>query len=139
MKDIDVFVVQNIHKILAILILPTLGLTEGADTIRLAKTLYLLGRGESYETLLDLGTVVMNRVDSPWYPDTVMGVLNQPQQFACGTLYDDESLRAARAVMMGARTLPADVVCYGALDATQPLREDTLFTTSGGYGFYTAQ
>ena len=68
--------------ILAILILPTLGLTEGADTIRLAKTLYLLGRGESYETLLDLGTVVMNRVDSPWYPDTVMGVLNQPQQFA---------------------------------------------------------
>ena len=125
--------------ILAILILPTLGLTEGADTIRLAKTLYLLGRDESYETLLDLGTVVMNRVDSPWYPDTVMGVLNQPQQFACGTLYDDESLRAARAVMMGARTLPADVVCYGALDATHPLREDTLFTTSGGYGFYTAQ
>ena len=125
--------------ILAILSLPTLGLTEGADTIRLAKTLYLLGRGESYETLLDLGTVVMNRVDSPWYPDTVMGVLNQPQQFACGTLYDDESLRAARAVMMGARTLPADVVCYGALDATQPLREDTLFTASGGYGFYTAQ
>ena len=125
--------------ILAILILPTLGLTEGADTIRLAKTLYLLGRDESYETLLDLGTVVMNRVDSPWYPDTVMGVLNQPQQFACGTLYDDESLRAARAVMMGARTLPADVVCYGALDATQPLREDTLFTISGGYGFYTAQ
>ncbi len=125
--------------ILAILILPTLGLTEGADTIRLAKTLYLLGRGESYETLLDLGTVVMNRVDSPWYPDTVMGVLNQPQQFACGTLYDDESLRAARAVMMGARTLPADVVCYGALDATQPLREDTLFATSGSYGFYTEQ
>ena len=125
--------------ILAILILPTLGLTEGADTIRLAKTLYLLGRDESYETLLDLGTVVMNRVDSPWYPDTVMGVLNQPQQFACGTLYDDESLRAARAVMMGARTLPADVVCYGTLDATQPLREDTLFTISGGYGFYTAQ
>ena len=88
--------------ILAILILPTLGLTEGADTIRLAKTLYLLGRGESYETLLDLGTVVMNRVDSPWYPDTVMGVLNQPQQFAWGTLYDEESRRAARAVMPNA-------------------------------------
>ena len=33
----------------------------------------------------------------------------------------------------------ADVVCYGELDATQPVREDTMFTTSGGYGFYTAQ
>ncbi len=125
--------------ILAILILPGLGLTEGTDTMRLAKTLYLLGRGESYETLLDLGTVVMNRVDSPWYPDTVLGVLTQAQQFPCGTLYDEEALKAARAVMMGQRTLPADVVCYGALDATQPLRDDTLYSTSGNYGFYTAQ
>ena len=118
---------------------PSVCFTEDRDTVRLARTIYALGKEESYETKLALGTVVMNRVDSPWYPDTVMGVLNQPQQFACGTLYDDESLRAARAVMMGARTLPADVVCYGTLDATQPLREDTLFTTSGVYGFYTAQ
>ena len=125
--------------VLTLLALPVLGLTEGSDTIRLAKTLYLLGKGENYETLLDLGTVVMNRVDSPWYPDTVMEVLNEPQQFACGTLYDAESLRAAQAVMMGKRTLPADVVCYAALDATQPLREETLVATSGNYGFYTAQ
>lgn len=125
--------------ILAILILPGLGLTEGADTIRLAKTLYMLGRGEDYETMLDLGTVVMNRVDSPWYPDTVMGVLNQSQQFPCGTLYDEVSLKAARAVMMGQRTLPQDVLCYGALDATQPLREETLYSVSGSYGFYTMQ
>ena len=125
--------------VLAALLVPSVSFTEDRATIRLARTIYALGRNESYETKLALGSVVMNRVDSPWYPDTVMGVLNQPQQFACGTLYDDESLRAARAVMMGARTLPADVVCYGALDATQPLREDTLFTTSGGYGFYTAQ
>lgn len=125
--------------ILAILVLPGLGLTEGADTIRLAKTLYILGKGESYETMLDLGTVVMNRVESPWYPDTVMGVLNQSQQFPCGTLYDEESLKAARAVMMGQRTLPADVVCYSPLDATHPLRADTLYSTRGAYGFYTMQ
>ena len=85
--------------ILAILILPTLGLTEGADTIRLAKTLYLLGRGESYETLLDLGTVVMNRVDSGWFPNDLNGVLSQQQQFPAGTRYDSESLRAAHAVI----------------------------------------
>ena len=125
--------------LVGLLILPGLGLTEGDDTIRLAKTLYTLGKGESYETLLDLGTVVMNRVDSPWYPDTVYGVLTQPHQFACGTLYDELAYRAAREVMMGKRTLPPDALLYAALDASAQPDAETLVARSGGYGFYSAR
>ena len=124
--------------LLGLMILPRLGLMEGEDTIRLAKTLYTLGKGERYETMLDLGTVVMNRVESPWYPDTVMGVLRQPHQFPCGTLYDEASYQAARAVMMGRRTLPADAVNYRAADAAaQPAGE--LIRVSGNYEFRTGE
>ena len=123
--------------LLGLMALPRLGLMEGEDTIRLAKTIYTLGKGEAYETLLDLGTVVMNRVDSPWYPDTVMDVLRQPHQFPCGTLYDEASYRAARAVMMGRRTLPADAVTYRAMDASAP-PEGELIRESGRFEFRAA-
>ena len=124
--------------LLGLMALPRLGLMEGEDTIRLAKTIYALGKGEAYETLLDLGTVVMNRVDSPWYPDTVMGVLREPHQFACGTLYDETCYQAARAVMMGRRTLPPDAVNYRALDASAPAEGGEAVKVSGNYEFRTA-
>ena len=122
--------------LVAMLILPGLGLTEGDDTIQLARTLYTLGRDESYDTLLMLGTVVMNRVDSPWYPDSVSEVLGEPHQFPHGTLYDERSLEAAREVMMGRRTLPGEITSFSALDASSLPDETTLYTTSGNYGFY---
>lgn len=122
--------------LLALFILPGLGLTEGDDTIQLARTIYTLGRDESYETKLMIGTVVMNRVENPWYPDTVREVLGQPHQFAHGTLYDDQSLQAAREVMMGRRELPAAVVELRRGDGEEPLSDNKLYTVSGSYGFY---
>jgi len=122
--------------LLALFILPGLGLTEGDDTIQLARTIYTLGRDESYETKLMIGTVVMNRVENPWYPDTVREVLGQPHQFAHGTLYDDQSLQAAREVMMGRRELPAAVVELRRVDGEESLSDNKLFTVSGSYGFY---
>lgn len=122
--------------LLALFILPGLGLTEGDDTIQLARTIYTLGRDESYETKLMIGTVVMNRVENPWYPDTVREVLGQPHQFVHGTLYDDQSLQAAREVMMGRRELPAAVVELRRVDGEESLSDKKLFTVSGSYGFY---
>ena len=117
--------VMAVLLLLGLMALPRLGLMEGEDTIRLAKAIYTLGKGEAYETLLDLGTVVMNRVDSPWYPDTVMGVLRQPHQFPCGTMYDEASYQAARAVI------------YRAADASAP-PEGELLRTSGRFEFRAA-
>ena len=119
-----------------LLVLPSLGLTEGDDTMQLAKTIYTLGRDESYETKLMIASVVMNRVENPWYPDTVKEVLNQPHQFPRGTLYDEDSLKAAREVMMGRRTLPADVVIYAALDDAREQDAEKLCVSSGNFGFY---
>lgn len=121
--------------LVAILVLPGLGVTEGDDTIQLARTMYTLGRDESYETLLMIGSVVMNRVESPWYPDSVSDVLNQPHQFAHGTMYDERSLEAAREVMMGKRVLPGRILEYAALDSSS-LPDGEQYIASGNYGFY---
>ena len=123
--------------LVALFILPGLGLTEGDDTIQLARTIYTLGRDESYETKLMIGTVVMNRVENPWYPDTVREVLGQPHQFAHGTLYDDQSLQAAREVMMGRRELPAGVVELRTVETGDLSSDEKLYIISGRYGFYT--
>lgn len=123
--------------LVALIVFPGLGLTEGDDTIQLARTLYTLGRDESFETKLMIGSVIMNRVESPWFPDNIKEVIGQPHQFPHGTRYDEESLQAAREIMMGRRTLPGNVVYYSTLDSQNQFAEGTLFTTSGDYGFFT--
>lgn len=123
--------------LVAILIVPGLGVTEGDDTIQLARVMYTLGRDESYETLLMIGTVVANRVDSPWFADSVSEVLGEPHQFPHGTRYDERSLRAAREVMMGLRTLPENVLYVYARDASVLPDESNCYVLSGNYGFYT--
>jgi len=121
--------------LVGLLVLPGLGITEGDDTVQLARTLYTLGRDESYETLLMLGSVVMNRVESPWYPDTVQEVLGEPHQFPRGMRYDDRSLNVARKLMMGYRALPSDVLYYSVSDASIPPNKK-VHSISGNYTFY---
>ena len=57
--------------VLILIVYPSLGITEDVETVMLAKTLYTLCRDESYDTMLAMGTVVMNRVDSPFFPDNI--------------------------------------------------------------------
>jgi N-acetylmuramoyl-L-alanine amidase len=122
------------------MILPGLGLSEGDDTIQLARVLYTLGQQEDYSTLLMLGGVVMNRVDSPWFPDSVSEVIGEPHQFPHGMLYDDRSLQAAREIMRGRRALPKNVVYFIRTDAQYNAYEYdeniTKYITSGDYIFY---
>ncbi len=126
--------------LVVLLMLPGLGMSEGDDTISLARTLYTLGQNEEYDTLLMLGSVVMNRVDSPWFPDSVEEVLGQPHQFPHGMIYDDRSLKAAREIMMGRRTLPDDVVYFVRSDTQYNAYEYdenvTEYVSSGEYIFY---
>ena len=81
--------------LLACALIPSVGFTEDRDTVLLARTLYALGKNESYATKLALGTVVMNRLENNWFADSLGEVLNDQQQFPAGSRYDDESLRAA--------------------------------------------
>lgn len=118
--------------------IPVSSFTEDSATVRLARTIYALAADEDYATKLDIATVVMNRVESPWYPSTLEEVLTQQQQFPCGSRYDDESLAAAHEVLAGTRTLEADVIAYQAKDATAP-RADEACDESGNYNFYTTE
>lgn len=126
--------------LILLLILPGLGMSEGDDTIALARTLYTLGQNEDYDILLMLGSVVMNRVDSPWFPDSVEEVLEEPHQFPHGMLYDERCLQAAREIMMGRRVLPNDVVYFVRSDAQYNAYEYdeniSKYDCAGSYIFY---
>ncbi len=52
----------------------------------LMRAMYFESIRSSQEGLLAVGTVVMNRVDSPKFPSSVCGVVGQHKQFAPGVL-----------------------------------------------------
>jgi len=119
-------------------LVPSVSYTEDEDTVLLARTIYALGKSESYETKLAIGTVVMNRVENVWFADTLGGVLEEQHQFPAGSRYDDESLQAAHAVLAGERVLSASALYYQPLDAAQQWNSGDLVETVGGYGFYSS-
>ena len=119
-------------------LVPSVSYTEDEDTVLLARTIYALGKSESYETKLAIGTVVMNRVENVWFADTLGEVLEEQHQFPAGSRYDDESLQAAHAVLSGERVLSASALYYQPLDAAQQWNPGDLVETVGGYSFYSS-
>jgi len=87
------------------------------DTVHLARTLYALGGGGTEEEMLVIGSVLVNRLAHPQYPDTLREILIQEDKPLRGMIYDKHSMHAARALLMGTRALPPDIV---ALDTVQP-------------------
>ena len=124
--------------LLACALIPSVGFTEDSNTVQLARTIYALGRNEAYEVKLALGSVVMNRVESPWFADSLGEVLSDQQQFPAGSRYDDDSLKAAHAVLTGERTLDASALYYQAADASASWGENNRIASAGNYNFYSA-
>lgn len=125
----------GILLLLITMMIPHVSFTEDNDTILLAKSLYALAREESYETKLALGTVVMNRVQSPWFGETLGDVLNEQHQFPIGSRYDAESLSAAHDVLSGVWVLEDETLYYQANDASDPMTDKTPVKTIGAYTF----
>lgn len=124
--------------LLACMFIPSVSFTEDKDTVLLARTIYALGKDESYATKLALGSVVMNRVESPWFADSLGEVLADQQQFPAGKRYDDASLQAAHELISGVRALEADALYYQYADSTAWDDAD-LVHCSGSYNFYSEQ
>lgn len=122
--------------LLVCVLVPSTSFTEDRDTVLLARVIYALGRDESYDTKLALGTVVMNRVENAWFASDLGDVLEEQHQFPSGSRYDAESLQAAHAVLSGTRSLPASALYYRSTDAATPWSAEHLVKTVGGYGFY---
>ena len=120
----------------AFMFVPSVSFTEDRDTVQLARAIYALGTSESYDTKLALGTVVMNRVENPWFANDLGEVLRDQQQFPAGSRYDDDSLRAAHAVLSGKRSLPDSALYYQAADASLAWGDANRVDSVGGYNFY---
>ena len=52
-----------------------------SDLYLMAKAIYAEGRGESYTGQVAIGAVIMNRVKSPSFPNSISGVVYQPGAF----------------------------------------------------------
>ena len=121
--------------VIAYALIPKAGFTEDEETLRLARVIYALAREESYETKLAIGTLAMNRVNSPWFGNTLGDVLAEQHQFPSGNRYDDRSLAAAHDVLSGRRVLDAACVYYQP-KTVSIRRSDTPVQTVGSYAFY---
>lgn len=83
------------------------------DLYFLAKIIEAEAQDESYEGKVGVGSVVMNRIEDSWFPDSVIGVIFQSYngsfQFTpvtTGRIYEispsEESLKAAKEALTGA-------------------------------------
>ena len=73
----------------------------------LAKTIYAEGRGEPYTGQVAIGAVVLNRVRSPEFPNTISGVVYQRHAFTAvsdgqiNLTPDDKAMKAAKDALNG--------------------------------------
>lgn len=78
-----------------------------SDTYLLARCIYAEARGESYTGQVAVGAVVLNRVASPDFPNTIAGVIYQRHAFTAvsdgqiNLTPNDTALSAARDAMNG--------------------------------------
>lgn len=122
--------------ICAIVLSPAASSTEDNETALLARALHALAGGEEYGTLLAVGSVMLNRVGSPAFADTLEGVLEQTGALAGGG-YDAESLSAARELLGGVRALPEGVLYLKREDSSVCWNSDGFYKQLGGFQFFT--
>jgi|GEM_PF-3481408 len=74
------------------------------DILLIAKLIWEEARGESYEGMVAVGEVVLNRVEYDAWSDTVQGVIYQPKQFApISGQYNETTLQAAMEAVGGSQ------------------------------------
>ena len=77
------------------------------DTYMLARLIHAEAEAEPYIGKVAVGAVVLNRIESPLFPNTLAGVLYQPHAFETvtnGRIYNNpsnEAIRAARDAVNG--------------------------------------
>lgn len=81
--------------------------SQSGDVALLARLISAEARGEPYKGQVAVGAVVLNRVDSPIFPNTIAGVIYQNGAFTCVTdgqfnkEVSDSAYRAARDALNG--------------------------------------
>jgi spore germination cell wall hydrolase CwlJ-like protein len=109
----------------------------------LVRAMYFESNRSSRDGLMAVGTVVMNRVASPRFPNTICGVVGQPGQFAYGVLTNPLNPRelpfverTADAILAGERYKPiGDAMWFHVASLQIPYRVEYM-AVAGGNAFY---
>lgn len=116
--------------------------TSNNDLYLLAKVVYGEARGEPYTGQVAVAAVVLNRVASPDFPNTVSGVVYQPWAFTCvndGQINlspDETAVKAARDAMNGWDPSYGALYYYNPKTATnQWIRQLKIHVTIGNHVF----
>jgi spore germination cell wall hydrolase CwlJ-like protein len=117
-----------------------------SDRECLARVMFFESNRSSDEGMLAVGTVVMNRLQSPKYPKSVCGVVGQQNQFADGALTNHvnkrhsswaRAERAADAVLAGERHAGVgQAMFFHTAGYSYPYRNMKYVTLAGGNMFY---
>jgi spore germination cell wall hydrolase CwlJ-like protein len=110
----------------------------------LVRAMYFESNRSSEDGLMAVGTVVMNRVESAHYPNTICEVVGQKRQFAYGVLtrkMDDKQRvladRMADQIVAGKRYEPIGKAMYfHAASIRIPYKNTDYLTVAGGNAFY---
>ena len=104
--------------------------------------MYFESNRSSRDGMIAVGSVVMNRVESNKFPDSVCGVVRQPRQFAPGIMTkrmkDQTRVReAARSVLAGERhPLVGNAMFFHTAGRSYPYDNMHYVLTTGGNSFY---
>lgn len=121
---------------------PTAKAYSKSETSLLAHLVYAEARGESYKGKVAVAAVVLNRVDSSQFPNTISGVIYQKSAFSSvsnGSIDkqpDDECIRAAKDAMNGWDPTGGCLYFYNAKDIKSTwILSRTVKTTIGNHKF----
>ena len=109
----------------------------------LVRAMYFESNRSSHDGLMAVGTVVMNRVNSQRFPNTICGVVSQPRQFAPGVVtrrldprQAGAAERAADAVMRGERYAPIGKAMHFHMASYKNPYPARYVAVAGGNAFY---
>lgn len=117
----------------------------GADSFYDAEALDLLARVITHESgnqpldgKIAVGNVILNRVNSPSFPDTVSDVIFEKNQFpnATDATPNAESILAAKLCLEGAMVVPGALYFNGVNKPCWASRNKTLIAVIGGHAFF---
>lgn len=113
-----------------------------SDFNLLARIISAESRGEPYDGQVAVGAVILNRIAHPSFPNTLSGVIYQPQAFSCiadggvNAAVADSSYQAAREAINGSDPSGGAIYYYNAAKATsQWIFSRPVITTIGNHRF----
>lgn len=112
------------------------------DLDLLAQVIYAEARGEDFEGQVAVGAVILNRVESPYFPKTVREVIYQPGAFTAvrdrqiSLQPDEEAYKAAQAALTGQDPSNGALFYYNPRLATDKwIKTRTVVKTIGNHTF----